>query len=402
MNLAKIPTNEINPAPYNPRKDLKPTDPEYLRIKKSLLEFGMVEPIVWNRKTGHLVGGHQRFKILMEDQPEELEVSVVYLDEKKEKALNVALNKVAGEFDFPKLKELLVELDDGEFDLSLTGFDEGELKDLIDYEGKRGLTEDDDAPEPPAAANTKTKRGDIYELGAHRLMCGDSVNVDDVKSLMEGQMADMVFTDPPYNIDYGNIKHPKFKQRSIENDSLNEKDWETFCRDVAFMISSFSEGCVYVCHAPGPDGRVMATILDQSFHASTTVVWVKDQFTLGRGKYHNQYEPIWFGWVKDGSNFSDRRDLSNVWNVARPKKSVEHPTMKPVELVQTAINQASKQGQIVLDLFGGSGSTMIAAEKTGRRAFLMELDPAYCDVIVRRWETFTGKKAKLLQQVVSA
>ncbi len=212
---------------------------------------------------------------------------------------------------------------------------------------------------------------------------------------MDNSKASLVFTDPPYNIDYGNIKHPKFRQRSIKNDAMPEVDWSEFSEKIVDRIVEFSNGCVYVCHAPGPDGRVIAAALDGKLHPSTTVVWVKDVFTLGRGKYQNQYEPIWFGWSGDGKNFTPRRDLSNVWSVARPKKSIEHPTMKPVELVEMAINHACPSGGIVLDLFGGSGSTLIACEKTKRRCFTMELDPRYCDVIVKRWEDFTGKKAEL-------
>jgi len=284
-------------------------------------------------------------------------------------------------------------LRDEDFDLSLTGFDDDELASLLAEAVAEGLVDEDAVPEAPE--QPVTVEGDVWLLGRHRLMCGDSTSIDAVEKLMDGKKADMVFTDPPYNIDYGNIKHPKFKQRSIENDNMSGADFKDFCASFVACIVAFCDGCVYVFGPPGPDGRIMFTQCDEAMHCSTTIVWNKDQFTLGRGKYQNKYEPCWFGWSKSGSAFINDRKLTNVWDFPRPKSSDLHPTMKPVELVENAIGHASNAGGIVMDLFGGSGTTMIAAEKNGRNARLMELDPKYCDVVIKRWQDFTGQNAAL-------
>jgi DNA modification methylase len=226
-------------------------------------------------------------------------------------------------------------------------------------------------------------------------MCGDSTSIDAVEKLMDGSKADMVFTDPPYNIDYGNIKHPKFKQRSIENDNMTGEAFKEFCQGFAASIKLVCNGCIYVFGPPAVDGRIMFTVLDEYFHCSTTIIWNKDQFTLGRGKYQNKYEPCWFGWNGTGAAFTDSRNLTNVWDFPRPKKSELHPTMKPVAIFENGIGHASNNGGLVLDLFGGSGTCVIACEKTGRINRSMELDPKYCDVIVKRWQDFTGKQATL-------
>jgi len=207
----------------------------------------------------------------------------------------------------------------------------------------------------------------------------------------------MVFTDPPYNIDYGNIKHPKFKVRQIENDSMNSADWVTFCELIADTIELMTDGCVYVCHAPVPDGRVIATVMDNRFHCSTTVIWNKDCFTLGRGKYQNKYEPIWFGWVKDGTGFTDARNISNVWDVTRPKSSEAHPTMKPIELVELAISHASKHGDIVAEPFSGSGTTLIACENLSRKCRAVEISPAYVAVALQRFVDAFGIEPVLME-----
>ena len=254
---------------------------------------------------------------------------------------------------------------------------------------------EDDVPEPPV--DPITKSGDLWILGEHRLLCGDSTKGEDIKKLMAGVRANLCVTDPPYNIDYGNIKHPKFKQRSIANDNMPRDQFRTFCESFVSGIKENVIGCVYVFGPPGPDGRVMFSALDEALHCSTTIVWNKDQFTLGRGKYQNKYEPCWFGWVENGSRFTDDRTLTNVWDFPRPRSSEEHPTMKPVVLIANAISHASMPTDIIYDCFLGSGTTLIAAEQLGRKCYGMEISPQYCDVIVKRWETLTGNKAVLEQ-----
>jgi len=394
MRIEKKNISDLLPAGYNPRKDLQPGDAEYEKLKRSIQEFDYIDPVIWNQQTRTVVGGHQRLKVLQDLGHTKVEVSVVDLPLGKEMALNVALNKVSGDWDTSKLSDLMLDLQDMDIDMELTGFDMDEINDLLPEKIEDGLCDEDQVPDVPE--EPVTKLGDIYKLGNHRLMCGDSTSIDAVEKLMDGEKAHMSFTDPPYNIDYGNIKHPKFKQRSIENDNMSASDFNQFCHDFITCIKMTVMGCVYIAGPPGPDGRIMFTNADNILNCSTTVIWNKDQFTLGRGKYQNKYEPIWFGWVENGTRFSKDRKLVNVWDIPRPKKSELHPTMKPVELVVKAVEDASMQTDIVLDLFGGSGTTCIACEKTGRKARLMELDPKYCDVIVKRWEDYTGKKAELL------
>ena len=209
-------------------------------------------------------------------------------------------------------------------------------------------------------------------------MCGDSIK--DTTALMDGEKAHMCFTNPPYNINYGNIKHPKFKQRKIQNDNMNPADFKMFCKGYTGAIKANVSGCVYIAGPTGPDGRIMFTAADDALYCSTTIIWNKDQFTLGRGKYQNKYEPIWFGWVDNGSRFSKDRKLVNVWDIPRPKKSEPHPTMKPIALVSKAISEASLQNDIVLDIFGGSGTTLISCEQLNRVCYMMELDEKYVDV----------------------
>lgn len=244
----------------------------------------------------------------------------------------------------------------------------------------------------PEKLKPRVKRGEIWKLGEHRLMCGDSTNKDDVVNLMNGCKADMVFTDPPYNINYGNIKHKKLNVREIENDNMDKSSFIDFCNKFINNIKIFCKGCVYMCAGQGEDGRLMFVEADKLLHNSTTIIWNKDQFRLGRGKYQNKYEPIWFGWVESGIDFTDNRTITNVWDIKRSKKSELHPTMKPIELISTALshNPGSKS---VLDLFGGSGSTLIACEQLNRKCYMMELTEHYCDVIINRWETLTGRKA---------
>jgi DNA modification methylase len=226
-------------------------------------------------------------------------------------------------------------------------------------------------------------------------MCGDSTKNEDFDKLMQNEKANVVYTDPPYNINYGNIKHEKFKMRDIKNDSMDKFQYREFCTKFIENLKQRCDGIFYCWGAQGKDGRLLFTILDDYLHNSTTIMWYKDQFTLGRGKYHNQYEPCWFGWNKSGESFIDDRKLVNVWNHKRPKKSDLHPTMKPIELIEIGLTHSTKIDDIVLDCFLGSGSTLIACEKLNRLCYGIELDPKYCDVIIKRWENFTGKKAEL-------
>ena len=369
------------------------SDAQVAQLAASIREFGFTNPVLIDEKN-NLIAGHGRLLAARKAQMESVPAVVVTgLDDRRRRALVIADNKLALNAGWDE-EALRVELEDLSADFGeLMGFSEDELVALLGDEGSEGLTDEDAVPEVPEVP--VTVEGDVWLLGRHRLMCGDSTSIDAVERLMAGAKADMVFTDPPYNIDYGNIKHPKFKQRSIENDNMSGADFKDFCASFVSCIVAFCDGCVYVFGPPGEDGRIMFTQCDEAMHCSTTIVWNKDQFTLGRGKYQNKYEPCWFGWNKTGSSFIDDRKLTNVWEFDRPRSSKLHPTMKPVELVENAIGHASNVGGKVLDLFGGSGTTAIACEKTARDCRMMELDPKYCDVIIKRWQEFTGEQATL-------
>ena len=389
INIKYYPADDLVMAEYNPRQLTKD---QYTQLKDSIMRFGLVDPLIVNKnkeRKNILVGGHQRLRIAKEMGVESIPCVEVDLTLDQEKELNIRLNKNVGEWDFDALANYF---DVGE--LTEWGFSNDELQ-FYEDEPTVGLIDDDEIPE---VKESITQAGDLWILGEHRLLCGDATKKEDVDILMDGKKADMVFTDPPYNVNYVNIKHPKFKQREIDNDSMSSEDYKTFCKNFIKLIKENTEGCIYVSGAQHKDGRILFTELDELVTCSTTIIWVKDSFTLGRGKYHNRYEPIWFGWSKSGKNFTDDRKLDNVWNFTRPKSSKLHPTMKPVELIVNAVNHASKINNSVLDVFLGSGSTLIACEKTNRKCYGMEIDPHYCDVIVKRWEEFSGKKAERVER----
>lgn len=387
---------DLIPHPRNPNKH---DDRQIGLLAKIIRNQGWRNPIVVSRRSGFIVAGHGRLqaaKILNVEQ-----VPVDYQDfenEAEEYAHLIADNRIAelAEPSKDELAELINELK-GKIDLDLTGFDAPSLEELF---GENETKEVDAEPQIDKAeelqAKWKTALGQTWKLGEHRLLCGDCTNTELVEKFIGKNKAAMVFTDPPYNIDYGNIKHPKFKVRSIENDSMSETDWEKFCQSIADAIEIATEGCVYVCHAPNNDGRTIASVMDSNFHPSTTIIWNKDQFTLGRGKYQNKHEPIWFGWVKSGKAFTDKRDLANVWDMDRPKASELHPTMKPVELVVRAIEHASTSGDFVFDPFLGSGTTLMACEQTSRNCLGMELDPKYVAVALERYKEATGNEPELI------
>ena len=372
MNIQTIEITKINPAAYNPRKDLQPTDPEYIKLKKSIAEFDMVEPLIWNEQTGNLVGGHQRLKVLRERGDDKVEVSVVNLDDAKEKALNIALNKISGEWDFPTLKDLLEELDDGDFDMEITGFDTKEIEDLMTqfHVPEEGLTDEDAVPEPTESI---CKRGDLWTLGNHRLLCGDATVITDVEKLMDGQKADMVFTDPPYGIDYKDLKG---NHKPIIND---------VGVSIVSMLALLPDGCPrYICC----NWKSYPEFYEAIPNSKSLIVWDKGSGVQNLDKFYKRHEFIIYRGDFGGQKTVD----GDVWAVSR-EVSKNHPTAKPVELIEKAIGYSSNLQDIILDPFGGSGSTLIACEKLGRRCYMMEIDEHYCDVIIKRWEDYTGNKA---------
>ena len=382
MIIEKIKVEKLIPADYNPRKDLQPGDSEYEKIKRSLEEFGYVDPVIWNRTTGRVVGGHQRLKVLVSMGRTEVECVVVELDEEKEKALNVALNKISGDWDKEKLAVLMTDLDAADFDVSLTGFDAAEIDDLFKDTLRDGVEDDDFDVDEELQNPPITMQGDIWLLGRHRLVCGDSTKKETFDKLMEDKKANLVVTDPPYNVDY------EGSAGKIKNDNMNNDTFYQFLLD-AFKNTEDAlakDGSIYVFHADTEGLNFRRAFEEAGFYLSGTCIWKKQSLVLGRSPYQWKHEPILFGWKKKGRHrwYSDRKQ-STIWEFDKPKRNADHPTMKPITLIAYPIMNSSLTNSIVLDPFGGSGSTLIASEQTDRICYMIELDEKYCDVIAKRY-----------------
>ena len=355
MNIEKKNVKDLLPADYNPRKDLKPGDPEYEKLKRSIEQFGYVEPVIWNEKTGRVVGGHQRLKVLTDMGITEVDVVVVDMDTEKEKALNIALNKISGEWDTEKLALVIADLQGTDFDVSLTGFDPEELEDLFRDDVKGGVKE---------------------------LFCGDSTKPETFDLLMNGKKANLVVTDPPYNVDY------KGSAGKIKNDSMAEDQFEQFLLAAYQQMEAAmaDDASIYVFHSDSHGLAFRKAFEEAGFYLSGCCIWKKQSLVLGRSPYQWQHEPVLFGWKKKGKHqwYTGRKE-STIWEFDKPKKNKDHPTMKPIALVSYPIMNSTMTGCLVLDPFGGSGSTLIACEQTGRVCYTVELDEKFCDVIVRRY-----------------
>jgi DNA modification methylase len=316
--------------------------------------------------------------------------------ESKRRAYTLADNQLAlnGGWDAAMLATELSELDAEQFDMSLIGFSPEQMAELT-ADKNAGLTDPDDVPEPPAVPTTRY--GDVWICGEHRILCGDATVMSELEKLMNGELADMTFADPPYNVNYGNTTKAKQygTNRPILNDALG-RAFGTFLYSASVNILALTRGAVYICMSSSELDTLQKAFRDAGGKWSTFVIWAKSSFTIGRSDYQRQYEPILYGWREGGEHhWCGARDQGDVWLFDKPRKNDLHPTMKPVALVERAIGNSSKAGALVLDPFGGSGTTMIAASRTGRRARMMELDPNYVDVMVRRWEAFTGQQATL-------
>lgn len=382
MQIEKIKVDKLNPAPYNPRKDLKPGDPEYEKLKNSILTFGYVEPVLWNKRTGHIIGGHQRYKVLVEMDKKEIDCVIVDMDIENEKALNIALNKVSGDWDKDKLMLLIEDLQAVNFNVSLTGFDPAELDDLFKDSLKDSIREDDFDVEDELKNPPISKLHDLWILGRHRLLCGDSTKMESYEILMDGKFANLTVTDPPYNVNYEGTAG-KIKNDNMENQAFYD-----------FLLASFQgmeevmakDSSIYVFHADTEGLNFRKAFSDAGFYLSGTCIWKKGSLVLGRSPYQWQHEPVLFGWKKKGKHnwYSDRKQTT-IWEFEKPKRNKDHPTMKPVALVAYPILNSSLTNSIVLDPFGGSGSTLIACEQTDRICNTIELDEKYTDVIVKRY-----------------
>ena len=387
MLIEKKKTAELIPAEYNPRKDLKPGDPEYEKLKRSLEQFGYVEPVIWNKTTGRVVGGHQRLKVLMDMGIQEVECVVVELSEEKEKALNIALNKISGAWDNEKLALLITDLQGADFDVSLTGFDAAEIDDLFKESLQDGIKDDDFDVEAELKKPAVSKLGDLWQLGNHRLYCGDSTKKETYDLLMAGKLANLVVTDPPYNVNYeGNAG--KIKNDNMGNDAFYQFLFDSFFNMEKVMADDAS---IYVFHSDTEGLNFRKAFSDAGFYLSGTCIWKKQSIVLGRSPYQWQHEPILFGWKKKGRHqwYTGRKE-STIWEYDKPKKNEYHPTMKPVPLIAYPIMNSSMSNCLVLDPFGGSGTTLIACEQSKRICYMVELDEKYCDVIVKRYIELVG------------
>lgn len=389
---------------YKKTKDLIPyarnsrthSDEQVAQIVASIKEFGFTNPILVDEE-GLIIAGHGRVQAALRLKIDEVPtIALEYLTEAQKKAYVIADNKLAlnAGWDFDMLKVEFNDLINMDFDLSLIGFDDKELNQIL-ADPTEGLVDPEVIPEIPVEPISKV--GDMWLLGNHRLLCGDSTLVDNIDRLMINK-ADMIFSDPPWNVNYGdNLANGKYKDRKILNDSMNAEDWSVFvdgfCK--SFLIGSKPGAIIYLVMSAQEWPVIDKYLRENNFHWSSTIIWKKDTLVISRKDYHTQYEPIWYGWNSDASRLKvlEDRKQSDVWDINRPKVSDLHPTTKPIELVERAINNSSNPNDVVLDLFLGSGSTLIASEKTGRVCYGMELDPKYADVIIKRWQDFTGKDA---------
>jgi DNA modification methylase len=395
MLIEKKKTAELLPADYNPRKDLRPGDPEYDKLKRSIEQFGYVEPVIWNKVTGCVVGGHQRLKVLIDMGITEVECVVVDMDVEKEKALNIALNKISGEWDKEKLALLIADLQGADFDVSLTGFDPTELDDLFKDSINDGIHDDDFDVEAELKEPPITKLGDVWTLGRHRLVCGDSTKADTFDLLMAGAKANLVITDPPYNVNYEGSAG-KIKNDNMGNDAFYHFLLDAFTNTEAVMASDAS---IYVFHADTEGLNFRRAFVDAGFYLSGCCIWKKQSLVLGRSPYQWQHEPVLFGWKKTGKHqwYTGRKETT-IWEFDKPKKNGDHPTMKPVPLLAYPIMNSSMSNTLVLDPFGGSGSTLIACEQSDRSCYTIELDEKFCDVIVKRYIEQVGTAVKVSVQ----
>jgi len=432
LQVKYLKTSTLKPNPRNPRKN----DPVVERLVRSIEQFGWTNPILC-KKDNAIIAGHTRWKAAMESGLETVPVIHLNLSAKDANAYMIADNKLTelAAWDNDLLSDLVRELSETGYDLSLTGIDPSEIEDLIGVEYNLGLTDEDSAPEPPQTPKTMT--GDIYRLGDHRLLCGDCTQPESIQTLMDGKLSDMAWTDPPYNVNYkqlptGNSKRKLKKNiqkvsNYVMNDNMSDEAFYGFLLAAyGSLLSGLKPGgSIYVTHGDSERLNFTKAFVDAGFYFSQALIWVKSSATLSRCNFNWKHEPILFGWRPGAAhNFyggycltsviDDDLDIDKltktqaiellkklradmpdtIIRVDRPSVNDLHPTMKPVNLIERCLEYSSKPGDIVIDAFGGSGSTLIACEKTRRTCYLTEIMPGYCDVIVERWEKYTGQKAE--------
>ena len=394
MEIKELPLKELKPAAYNPRKKLKKGDKEYEKIKQSLLKFGYVDPILVNEDLT-VIGGHQRLTVLKDLDYETAKCVIVDLPKEDEKALNIALNKITGQWDEALLADLLLDLQESDFNLDLTGFEPPEIDDILSNVHDKELSEDEFDVEEELKKPTVSRHGDIWQLGKHRVICGDSTKAETYKQLLDDRKANLVVTDPPYNVD---VEETAGK---ILNDNMSDGDFYQFLLSMFTQVENHMEddASIYVFHADTEGLNFRKAFKDAGFYLSGCCIWKKNSLVLGRSPYQWQHEPCLYGWKKKGKHqwFSDRKQTT-IWEYDRPKSSKDHPTMKPIQLMAYPIQNSSMRGTIVLDPFLGSGSTLIAADQTGRVCYGIELDEKFVDVIVKRYIEVTGDTEVTVQR----
>jgi DNA modification methylase len=392
--IEQWPTTKLLPYARNARTH---SGEQVAQIAASIVEFGFTNPILAG-SDGVIVAGHGRLAAAQKLGLEVVPVVVLdHLSPTQRRALVIADNRIAENagWDEAMLRIELEALQLEGFDLDITGFDADSLADLLAAEETttEGQTDEDAVPEVSEAPISRP--GDVWICGQNRLLCGDATVAGSYERLMQGALADMVFTDPPYNVNYANSAKDKMrgKDRAILNDNLGDGFYDFLLAALTPTVAH-CRGAIYVAMSSSELDVLQAAFRAAGGHWSTFIIWAKNTFTLGRADYQRQYEPILYGWPEGAQrHWCGDRDQGDVWQIKKPQKNDLHPTMKPVELVERAIRNSSRPGNVVLDPFGGSGTTLIAAEKSGRIARLIELDPKYVDVIVRRWQDFSGGRA---------
>jgi len=366
------------------------------QIARSMRDNGVINPILVDQH-GNVIAGHGRILAAQFLNLTQLPVIVVdHLSDPQVRALRIADNKIAenARWDEKKLQAELASLLEDKIDLTSLGLEERELQRVLkDLESQTGLVDPDAVPEPPQQAATRL--GDVWNLNdQHRILCASSTIPSNLVMVLEHRSADLIYADFPYNVDYSGSPHGRTR-RSILNDNLGS-DFGTFLYDMCVAMLAVSGGAIYISMSSSELHTLYKAFTDAGGHWSTYLIWVKDTFTLGRASYQRQYEPMLFGWKEGGAHyFCGERNLGDVWFIDKPRVNDLHPTMKPVELMERAILHSSKSGDLVLDPVAGSGSTLIACQKTNRCGRMIELDPRYVDVAILRWEAFSGKQARL-------
>lgn len=389
LKVEQWPVEKLIPYARNARTH---TEEQVAQVAASIAEFGWTNPILVGAD-GIIIAGHARLAAARKLNMTQVPVIVLdHLTPAQRRALVIADNRLAlsAGWDEAMLRVELQSLEEEGFDIDLVGFTDEEIEEILrdPEETQEGLTDEDAVPEEPERAITLP--GDVWIMGEHRLLCGDATSIEAIQTVLGGDLADMTFTDPPYNVDYVGKTAKKLK---IGNDALGGKFYE-FLHMACSNALSVTKGGIYICMSSSELHTLYRAFTDAGGHWSTFVIWAKHHFTLGRSDYQRQYEPILYGW-RDGTDhfWCGARDQGDIWFIKRPASSQEHPTMKPVELVERAIRNSSKTRDTILDPFGGSGTTMIACEKSRRQARLIELEPRYCDVAVTRWQEYSGGSA---------